>query len=413
MAVRLDQVPAMASRPAPPRIWLWLGLLTLLLLACAGATLVFSTPALRQRPMDFWALALGVPLLIWSMLSFGRALLYISQQRAADGWDESRVEDLTRKLRRGRRSQQVLSVSLHTALREPGQEQSRQLDALLSGTKALKTQSSWLDSTLLRHSRLPYGTHEAPEQVLLQVMVQVLADLGKTLAQVPDDTPLALLLEVDSALPEHLLHRVWRQAWSESGIRQSTVPVEGDGLEALDHWLDHRIADQALLLVVAVQFAPQNPEGRAEAAVGLLLGNRLTQNAVPALAYLHRPEAQREPTTEALLQAAHQALIWAPLDGEPIVHAWRSGVGAQHEEAITTVLAHIRMPMPNTQGFCNLDSLLGHPGVASSWLPIAAATQAIARGTGPQFIFSGGSCREAGLWSTVLVPVPPLLTKEY
>ncbi|NWC09566.1 hypothetical protein HX776_12170 [Pseudomonas agarici] len=409
MSVRLDQVPPRAPRPARPRVWLWLGVLPLLLLLLGVCgTLLFGSQGLRQQPVSFWGLTLGGPLLGWCLLSFGRVLLYFGQQQVADGWDKAREEDLTHKIRRGRRVQQVLGVSLYTALRAPGEEEALQRAALLSGTQAIKVQPSWLDRTMLRHSRLPGITNETCEYALLRVVEQVLGDLAQPLMRLPDDTPLALLLAVDSALPENVLQRVWRRAWSESGIRQSAVPVEEDGLEALDQWLDHRIGDRAVLLVVALRFMPQQPEGTAEAAVGLLFGNRLTQALLPPIAHLHRPEQQREPTPGALFYAARQALDWVPLEAQSIEQTWRAGIDARRHEALATVLAEASLPAKHNHGFYDLDSQLGHPGKASPWLAIAAATQTIQCGAGPQFIFSGGDCVDTGLWSTVLTPVPSL-----
>jgi hypothetical protein len=379
----------------------------LLLLGVCG-TFLFGTQALRQQPVSFWGLALGVPLLGWCLLSFGRVLLYFGQQQVADGWDKAREEDLIHKIRRGRRVQQVLGVSLHTALREPVASSAAQLNALLSGVKALKAQTSRQDQSVLRHSRIVGDTDEVPELALHRVLTQVLADLTPTLKQLPDDTPLALLLEVGSTFAENVWQRVWRQAWSESGIRQSTVLVEEDGLEALDQWLDQRVGDQALLLVAALQFAPQQPEGTAEVAVGLLFGNRLTQSALSSIAYVHRPEQERESTTDALLYAARQALDWVPLDAQSIEQTWRVGVDTQRDIALTTVLADVPLPAKPNQGYCNLDTVLGHPGKAAPWLAIAAATQTIQCGAGPQFIFSGGDCVDAELWSTVLTPVSSL-----
>ena len=407
MPVRLDQVPALAPRPARPRGWLWLGVLPLMLLL-AGTAFLFGTQAWRQQPVSFWGLALGLPLLVWCLLGFARVLLYFGQQQVADGWDKAREEDLINKVRRGRRVQQVLAVSLHTALQEPGGLPAAQRDALLSGTSALVAHPSVPGGAALRQSRLSGDTDEGPEHLLLRVLTQVLADLAQPLTQLPDDTPLALLLEVESGLAQNLLQRVWRQAWSESGIRQSTVPVEGGGLKALDQWLDHRIGDKALLLVVAFQFMPQQPEGTAEAAVGLLFGNRLTQTVLPSMAYLHRPEQEREPTTDALLYATSQALGWVPLDAQSIEQTWRVGVDTQRDADVSSVMAAVPLPAKYSEGVCNLDTLLGHPGKASPWLAIAAATQSIQCGAGPQFIFSGGSCVDTGLWSTVVTPVPSL-----
>ena len=407
MPVRLDQVPALAPRPARPRGWLWLGVLPLMLLL-AGTAFLFGTQAWRQQPVSFWGLALGLPLLVWCLLGFARVLLYFGQQQVADGWDKAREEDLINKVRRGRRVQQVLAVSLHTALQEPGGFPAAQRDALLSGTSALVAHPSVPGGAALRQSRLSGDTDEGPEHLLLRVLTQVLADLAQPLTQLPDDTPLALLLEVESGLAQNLLQRVWRQAWSESGIRQSTVPVEGGGLKALDQWLDHRIGDKALLLVVAFQFMPQQPEGTAEAAVGLLFGNRLTQTVLPSMAYLHRPEQEREPTTDALLYATSQALGWVPLDAQSIEQTWRVGVDTQRDADVSSVMAAVPLPAKYSEGVCNLDTLLGHPGKASPWLAIAAATQSIQCGAGPQFIFSGGDCVDTGLWSTVVTPVPSL-----
>lgn len=407
MPVRLDLHPELASRPAPVRIWFWLGLLLAFLIVGAGSTLLFATPSLGQHSLGFWELSLGLPVLVWGALGFVRWLIYLGQQSAAHGWNEAREESLSRKIRRGRRSLQVLSADFYSALWVPGQDKVAQLDALLSGVKALKAQPSGLDAAV-RHSRLACSVHDAHEDVLLRALQHVLAELGKTLENVPDDTPLALLLEVDSNLPDGLLNRVWREAWRTSGIRQSTAAVEGRGLDAVDLWLDRHIDDQALLMLIALQFAPQPAEATAEVAVGLLLGNRLTQTTLPPIAYLHRPEQARGRTDEHLLYAARQALDWVPQPAHGIEQAWLSGIGPDRRAAMTTVLTHLSMPVKQGQRLVDLDACLGHAGSASPGLAIAAAAQTIERGGGPQFIFSGGNSAAECLWGMVLMPASAL-----
>jgi hypothetical protein len=299
-------------------------------------------------------------------------------------------------------------VSWYTALRAPGEQPTAQLDALLSATKALKAQPSRLDLTTSGHSRLSGGTDADLKRILLRILAPVLTDLAATLARLPDDTPLALLLEIDSGLSDYQWRQVWQKAWRGSGIRQPTLPVEGSGLAALDQWLDQRIDDQALLMVVAVRFAPEQPEGTAEVAVGLLFGNRLTQTTLAPIAYLHRPEEKRKSTSDDLLYATRQALDWVPLDAQSIKQVWRVGIDVQREAAIATVLTEMPVAVTHKQGICNLDALLGQPGKASPWLAIAAATQMIESGAGAQFIFSGGGAGTDSLWGTVLTPVPTL-----
>lgn len=406
--VRLDRLPPPAPKAASPRLWLWLVLLPLFLLGGVGLAWVLNAQALPRDELHFWGLALGAPLLVWSGASFLRASVFIGQQRAAQGWDMAREADLLSRLRRARRSQQVLSVSVYTGLRDVESPATTQLDAFLEGTRALKAQPSRADGEVLRHSHLHGVTDAKLEGTLLRVLVRTLTELRQTLAQLPDDKPLALLLEVDSQLDEDRVQEIWQQAWCDSGIQQSTAAVEHSGLAALDYWLDQRITDQAMLLVVAVQCAPAQVEDTAETAIGLLLGNRLTQTTVPALAYIHRPELAPNSSPDALRYSMQQSLEWVPLPTSSIEQVWQVGIDSQRDVELITALTQASMPSKPKHGFCNLDALLGFPGKASPWLAIAAAAQTIERGAGPQFIFSGESSEGTGLWSTVLTPVPPL-----
>lgn len=170
MPVRLDKVPPLAPRPERPRIWLWLGLLLSGSLLGLGVTLLFGDETLHQKPGEFWGLALGIPILSWCVLGFGRMLFHMGEHAAADGWDEAREEVLIRKIRQGRRSQQVLDVSWYTALRAPGEQPAAQLDALLSATIALKSQPSRLDLTTFSHSRLSAGTGADLKRTLLRIL---------------------------------------------------------------------------------------------------------------------------------------------------------------------------------------------------------------------------------------------------
>lgn len=402
MPIRLDKVPPLAPRPKRPAFSLWLGMLLLVCLLGIGGTLLFGDQSLTERPSDFWPLALGIPFLVWCVLGFGRVLIYVGQQGVADGWDDAREKDLHGKIRRGRRSQQVLGISVQTALGEPAQCPEIQLDALLSEATVLKSQASRMSGASVRHSALSSDADENPEDILLSIWAQTLADLAPSLAQLPADQPLALLLDVDTGMPEKQWRRVWQQAWRESGIRQPISPVDGRGLTALDQWLDKRIADRELLLVLALQFAPQRPEGTAEVAVGLLFGNRLTQATLTPIAYLHRPEQVRKPTSEDLLYATRQALDWAPPESRSVEQVWRAGIDGRGAGVIAEVL--VKNPLSgNKPGLCDLDAMLGHSGCASPWLAVAAGTQAIRRGAGSQFIYSGGAAA-AGLWGSALIP---------
>jgi len=406
MPIRLDKIPA--PLPAPPalRAWIWLLLLAALLLLGAGLTLWWGREALAGQPTRFWLIALGAPLLTWCALVFVRLLVHLGKQSVTDGWNEQRQVDLVQKLRQGRRSQQILAVSLHTALREleaaDGKEQ--QL-ALLRGQKALTVQADWLKSEEgARHSRLAVKQDEKPEMVLRRILRHVLGDVAKALAKLPQDRPLAVLVEMNSSIPEECFNTLWQEVWAEAGIRQSATRLDGCGLSVVDHWLDQRIRDQALLLVVALQLAPAEVAGSAESAVGILLGNRLTQTVLQPLAYLHRPEPAHAPTAQALRYAVCQALDWVPVSAPSIRHVWRVAINPALTETVASVANEVALPGKSSEGLHDLDVFLGNPGCAAPWLAIASAVESQGNEATPHFIFSGDSTIDGRLWCSVVMP---------
>ncbi|MGP0016598.1 hypothetical protein [Pseudomonas sp.] len=406
MPVKLDKIPPLMAAPSAPSVWRWLLLLAVLLLSGLGLTLWLAGDAFTHQSNQFWLVALGVPFLIWCALSVVRVTAYLGDTGVADGWNEEREADLIQKMRRGRRSQQVLAVSLHTALRERGVENTEaQRDALQNGTKALNVQAVWQASEEgIRHSRLPHEQSELPDELLRRVLLQVLSEIGKVLETLAEDRPLALLLEMNSAVPESVLSELWQKAWSESGIRQTVTRLEGSGLAVVDAWLDERIHDQALLLVIAFQVAPSEAHGTAEAVVGLLFGNRLTQTMLEPMAYLHRPEQEFEPTSEGLLRATRQALDWVPVQASSIGRVWVVGADSTRMATITIALGETPMLLEHKQGLHDLGDFLGDPGCAAPWVAIAAAVESIRAEGKPNFIFSGDSTADLRLWCSVVMP---------
>lgn len=401
MPVRLDKVPVALDEPSAPRVWLW-GLSLPALMALGVALALWLGPdALAQYSLHFWWLALGAPVLIWCGAVFWRGLVYLGQLSVVEGWNEVREADLTQRMRRGRRSQQVLAVSLQTALRAPETDGQAQRTALLVKNRgALRTQAGWCGQQR-RHSRLPWLEHENEHQLLQRVLSTLLRELADTLAAFPPERPVSLLLEMNSGLSSRVTGQLWQEALKQSGIRQVMTRIEGCGLVAIDHWLDQRIQDQALLLVVAIQVAPPTIEGSAEAAVGLLFGNRLTQDVLPPRAYLHRPERSREPTPAGALKAAFQALDWVPLPATSIGRVWITGADAAYGAVITTVMEKASLP---AQASHDLGALLGSPGNAAPWVAIAAAVEATVGEAVPHFIFSVDREEDASLWCSVVMP---------
>ncbi|MNX97824.1 hypothetical protein D3C86_1302050 [compost metagenome] len=409
MPVRIDKVPPPLAALAAPRAWLWLLLLLVLLLSGLGLTLWLWGDVWADEPNRFWLVALGIPFMGWCVLGFGRAMAYLGESSSADGWNDAREADLIQTMRQGRRSQQVLVVSLHTALRGLGAPTGEaQREALHNGDKALTVQPDWQGSEEgSRHSRLATEQGELPKALLRRVLQQALSEIATVLESLQKDKPLSLLLEMNCSIADDDLNETWQAVWAESGIRQTATRIEGNGLAVVDHWLDQRIHDQALMLVVAMQLAPAEVEGSAETVVALLFGNRLTQTTLQPLAYLHRPEQARASTVDALLCATRQALDWVPVEASSIRHAWLAGTDAERTSAITMTLSESAMPVKASQGLHGLNATLGDPGCTAPWVAIAAAVESIREEGNPHFMFSGDNSTDTGLWCSVVMP-PPL-----
>lgn len=239
MPVRLEGVPPLAVRPVAPRLWRWSGLLLLMLLLTGAGVVMFAQQPLQGYSAKTWWVAMAVASASWGLLLLGRMLHFFIQQCVADGWDQARNADWSQKMEAGRHFLHVLDVSLYTELRAPGQAPEEQLAALIAGAGAIRTQPS-RQGIAARHSRLPEGFGSATEDVLQAALNQVLNDLGEYLALLPDDSSLAVLFEADSALPQTELDRVWQQAWRDAAFRQPATRLQGQGLEALDQWLDQQ-----------------------------------------------------------------------------------------------------------------------------------------------------------------------------
>lgn len=400
MPVYLDEVPACAVRPAPPRTWLWLLLLPMIVLAGVGLQLLVGWPA-TQSPMRFWAKAIGTPLAFWSVLCLGRWLLYGAQHLYADSWDARREEVWQREVQRGRRSLQVWAVSVHSALRDADAlDGQAQLAALLArDIRALRNQATWqADSPPLRHSRLPFASDETPELLLRRVLSQALAELAQELAKLPVDWPLGLIFEPAASLPEATMKDLFAEVLDASGIRQAVSPLMGSGWAVVDQWLDQRVHERTLLMVVAMQVAPQQADGAAESVVALLLGDQAPPTLAP-LARLYRPERERKAGTGSLGVAIQQAVQWARLPVERLEHLWLSGIVAERRAELTRALQQAELK-PSLDNAKDLDACLGLPGTAGPWLALAAASEAARQLRAPQLILTAD--HENALWCTAL-----------
>ena len=156
-----------------------------------------------------------------------------------------------------------------------------------------------------------------------------------------------------------------------------------------------------MLLIVSLQITPEVSNNTAEAAVAILLGNRLIQEALEPVALLHRPDpAPPGGLEEGMRMAAYNV----PVKENIIKHLWLAGLTKEQRAEVVGSLNKHPAQSVEDDAVANLDVSMGHAGAAAPWLAIAAATE-IARQTQlPQMIISGDTTQDV-LWSTLVTPI--------
>lgn len=410
MKFTLKNPPPKAARPCFFNISKWFIRLTIALVI----TMFFVSMLITDEDRYFWG-AVG---LWWGALCSVILFLYITyyllMHIRSNSWDRQRKKWLLEETRKSRRVLQILQAEFITAAdyvndKNVGNTNLSPLNILMDNDPRVEMQISWQDDGNVMMSRIPFGSEVSdpgsllPEQFIYDLLKKILTPIAKSLSLFHESKSISILFEVSTGVAPRLLRNVWQRVWVESGITQPVEFVDGSGLAYIDTWLNERIRDESLLLIVALQIAPENPEGTGEAAVALLLGNRLTQKTLEPLALLHRPDCSFESELDKGLE---QAAYHVPLNNSTLQHLWQCGLNQTQREAVTILRQSPLLASVKSANIYNVDGSLGQTGCAAPWLAVAAATQAAQKLQVPQLIISSDFRHEA-IWSAIVSPMIP------
>lgn len=397
MSYSLKNLPDLHERPEPPKISRWISALAIMM-AISFLLMHFFGGDVENKP--FWWLALGAPAALWLASGVMRLLVWLLQNITANGFDKKRERWILGETRKARRALQVLNVSFITA--HPHEDPREVVQALISHQNIIRSQPDWKEEDGQRLTRFNADNEQTADGMIRHLFSRLISDLPVN--RFSERSQLVVAFDLSSSLPEESIRDIWKEAWQEADIHCAAEYTQCQGLAMIDHWLDHRIKQDVMLLVVALQIMPDETDYSAEAAVALLLGNRLTQNTLSPLALLHRPD----PSLPGQLGSGmNMAAYNVPLKNNIISQLWLAGLsGSQHEDIIVSQNAHPAGAV-ESEAVISLDGLIGHAGAAAPWLAIAAAASAAEITQIPQLIISGERAMDM-MWSTVITPVGPL-----
>ncbi|MCL8168391.1 hypothetical protein [Enterobacter kobei] len=394
MSYTLKHLPECYPRPKSLKFSRWLIALVAMLLVSVILMRIFGR---YFENLYFWKVALGVPIVLWSVTFASRLLLWALQDSKANAFDKQREQWILRETRKARRALQVLNATFITGHSSVAQKDTA--IAIKNNDSIIVSQVDRDGNESSRMSKISSSPQDSLKFVITNIFSQLIA--GIPFAQIPDKVPLVVFFDVTTSLPQESIRHYWDEAWQKNNITLAVEYGEGSGLTVINRWLNERIKDKAMLLIVGLQLKPAESDNTAEAGVALLLGNRLTQESLEPLTLLHRPDAA--PTGE-LREGMRMAAWNVPLKENIVKNLWLAGMtGEQRAEVIGCQNAHPAQSVED-EAVISLDTSMGHAGAAAPWLAIAAATE-IARQTQlPQMIICGDTTQNV-LWSTLITPI--------
>ncbi|MFY9994560.1 MAG: hypothetical protein WAK61_06165 [Leclercia sp.] len=383
MPIDLSCIPAYAKRQAAPSIKRWVMFLILLIVAGGGITAYIWPTSTPTHTATFWVCFLGIPSTVGGVAFAFRWLIYLVGEWLADGWDAAREWDLAQDIRYGQRSLGMLGSVVHlphVILTESISQQMQIPEGITLPTKVDET------GELLIH-------HASFSDVGLPVLVRVKerinsllseASLQNAFQRMPQKSPLAVLFQFNPDIflsPEELSSL---QQWVQNsiGFPFSFTFINGEGLQAVDTWLDRPDMMQTLL-VITLNLLGTIIDGTGEAAVAVLMNSpetpEVTRNVV---AQIHRPEQMK--TTQEMNSALMQALHWGETMPEEIKRIWLTGTGTSNNATSLLSTAGVRFPFAGQP--CDIDLKTGLTGNVSPWLAIALAADQAGQSESSQLV---------------------------
>jgi hypothetical protein len=348
------------ERPKPISLGLWLSALTAIAIGMAGGVLLLWPHGGPTQGLQFWALLVGIPL-VTCVLAYGIRLDRWEREQTIAEEAEREQERIT-LLWRGWCRRRVHVITALAVLPIPTlTAQLSDADADLPVNTGRAKAFSWTK-----------GKTEAPRRQ--ELLDRIARGLQATLA---DRQAMSIKLLLDDA--SLAFANAWKEATRTTFGKIApncnfTVVVER--AVGCAQWLAKQVDlnDAAPHLIIAVQIWPngQKEHNFSESAAALLIDQAATQAG-----YIFRPMIVASDTLEGDLAQ----VVDMQLQPDTATHVWFTRCDDESVAITSALTPDPKIPVIERQ----LDSVVGKPGPASSWIALATALEAT-QGTGPHLV---------------------------
>lgn len=386
MPVYLDEVPDDAGSISRPGTLRWVIFLIVIMLA--GVVLTLWQWTGDRRGVSFWFTALGLPFCLWGILAVFRHVGYRLELNGSAGWNHECESLKDTEISRGKRFAWVLDTYVQTPA---GRGTGSLIAAMAQATPLLKTAIPRAGGLPVRHARIT--DFDSDPDAAKKAIEKITTRLKNTLARLPDSLPCWLLFDCDADLPAETEAELRQLVMQKSGkeLRQ----LSGQGMSALDGWLDNRWDKPAALIVLAFSLRPSPQENDAEAIVSMVLCNRKSHQ-YPDAVRLHRP--QKSSPAMLTRNMAH-SLRWAELTPDGIKSIWITGEAVTSQSGLNKSCEDNALTLSLTDEIKNIDATLGYTGPASPWIAATLAA-GVVQALGAQMIAAQPDPGSDDIWLT-------------
>lgn len=399
MPIDLNCTPEKAIRQPAPSVKRWL-IVLLVLISISGLLTAWLWPSgvSSQTPL-FWLCFPGAAMISWLVIFVLRWVIYLAPVFNADGWDDTRQQDIEQDIWRGQRSMVIHAQVVHLPHAIATASISAQL--LMTDGISLPLQVNNATQAIIHQARFDSITHPLEQRLEKQLKALLLnGPLQSAFHQLPANSELTILLQTNldiATFPERLAPL---QNLVEKNIVAPLrlVFAQGDGPGFIDNWLDNN-EDEQVLLVLALNLSTKEIDGTSDAAVALLLQGNVHQ-PWEGIAYLHRPEQTHQDL--GMGYALQQALLWGKSCAEDIRQIWFSGMGTTNKAE--NIFSQAAIQFSSAGQHCDIDLRTGDTEHVSSWLAIAVAAEN-ARSSGSPQLLMNVSEKHPLPWFIVINPI--------
>lgn len=362
MPVWLNTIPPAAAKVPRPNTRRWLVALLIIIFMGFALALWFWTK--DRTGFIFWFTAVGLPICGWGLAFGARRMAYKMQQVSASTWNSEREALIKSEIKRGQRFAYLLDAYIETPA---GQGANRSLYAINKSVPFVALQPSRSGSQPIRYA--PLTVFDQPDSTLMltDCLNNIAVKIKPILQKIPDDIPCYCVLEIDSAL-QPLTEPILLDTLKKQSPHVFRL-IAGQGLEAIDAWLDTRWDIPSLLLIVSIGYNSTPVDDDGEAIGSILLSNRPTRD-IPCITRFHRPEKSHP---DNLSHGLSQAILWGNISPETITAAWVAGQAVDEGGGWSQACEQNQLHFSMTKANKMIVPVLGNTGKTAPWIATALA----------------------------------------